>query len=81
MTKQCKPGTCIVGEIQNVAICERDWMKKATAFQKVIADWNEKTKRFAVPHPGFCYRSNYCAMCGRPLAKFHEANDYLKDTP
>uniref|UniRef100_A0AB39CE62 Uncharacterized protein n=1 Tax=Pseudomonas phage HRDY3 TaxID=3236930 RepID=A0AB39CE62_9VIRU len=77
MTDQCRAGRCIVGEIRNRAVLEKDWVKEAKAFQKVIADWNEKTKRFAIPHPGFCHPSNYCAMCGRPLQAFHEANPYL----
>jgi len=41
-----------------------DWADAAADFDRVIEDWNEKTKRFAVPHPGYARKFVYCPMCG-----------------
>ena len=76
---RCAKGQCVAGTINNEPIPEKDWLKKALAFNQTIADWNEKTKRFAVPHPGFCWPHKFCAKCGRDLNAFHTNNPYLSE--
>jgi len=43
------------------------WAAAEADFDLVIAEWNEKTKRFAVPHPGFARKFLYCPHCGQKV--------------
>lgn len=62
MADKCK--SCIVGMIGSGSIKEGYWQQAMTEFEKLIEDWNEKTKRSAIPHPGFANKFNYCPRCG-----------------
>ena len=62
-----KCNTCIVGIIGSPRIKEGEWKKEENKFRDVIADWNERTKRFAVPHPGFANKFSYCPVCGHKV--------------
>ena len=62
-----KCDTCIVGMIGTTKIAEGHWAEAAADFDKVIDDWNERTKRFAIPHPGFAIKFFHCPMCGRKV--------------
>ena len=62
MTDKCEH--CTVGMIGTKPILAGGWQAAAADFERVIADWNEKTKRFAVPHPGFANKFAYCLLCG-----------------
>ncbi|EAT3775108.1 hypothetical protein LWU92_21655 [Enterobacter hormaechei] len=62
MTDKCE--RCTVGMIGTKPILAGGWQAAAADFERVIADWNEKTKRFAVPHPGFANKFAYCPLCG-----------------
>ncbi|MGT5005398.1 hypothetical protein ACRWGL_19860 [Escherichia coli] len=62
MAEKCK--SCIVGMIGSGPIKEGFWRQALREFDVVIQDWNEKTKRVAVPHPGFANKFNYCPRCG-----------------
>lgn len=64
-----KCSVCIVGMIGSRRIYEGLWAKAEAEFQKVVADWNEKTKRHAVPHPGFANKFNHCSVCGHKVAE------------
>lgn len=61
MSGKCE--RCTVGMIGTKPILAGGW-RAAADFDRVIADWNEKTKRFAIPHPGFANKFAYCPMCG-----------------
>lgn len=41
---------CAVGIIGTKSILAGDWKAAEADFEKLIEDWNEKTKRFAIPH-------------------------------
>ena len=62
MAEKCE--RCVTGMIGTRRILSGDWADAAADFDRVIEDWNEKTKRFAVPHPGFANKFAYCPMCG-----------------
>lgn len=62
MADKCEK--CTVGIIGTKQILAGDWADAVAAFDLVIAEWNEKTKRFAVPHPGFANKFVYCPCCG-----------------
>jgi len=62
-----KCNRCIVGLIGSQPVLSSDWANAVVNFEIVIADWNEKTKRFAVPHPGFAHKFNYCPHCGNKV--------------
>lgn len=62
MADKCE--RCITGMIGTKPILAGDWTDAAADFDRVIEDWNEKTKRFAVPHPGFARKFVFCPMCG-----------------
>lgn len=64
-----KCSVCIVGMIGSLQVNEGRWAEAEAKFQKVIADWNEKTKRHAVPHPGFANKFNHCPVCGHKVAE------------
>ncbi|AIV30130.1 hypothetical protein EC036_24830 [Enterobacter cloacae] len=34
-------------------INQGDWEQSAALFEKKIADWNECTRHYAIPHPSF----------------------------
>ncbi|KJX16421.1 hypothetical protein SG64_18600 [Enterobacter hormaechei subsp. xiangfangensis] len=55
---------CAVGIIGTKSILAGDWKAAEADFEKLIEDWNEKTKRFAIPHPGFARKFFYCPLCG-----------------
>jgi hypothetical protein len=59
--------SCTVGMIGTKPILAGDWQAAAAEFDKIIEDWNEKTKRFAIPHPGFARKFSYCPMCGNEV--------------
>lgn len=59
-----KCDVCTVGMIGTRRINEGDWQQASADFDKVIEDWNECTKRFAIPHPGFANKFVYCPNCG-----------------
>lgn len=65
MTDKCE--RCTVGTIGTKPILAGGWQAAAADFEKVIEDWNEKTKRFAVPHPGFANKFAYCPLCGNKV--------------
>lgn len=44
-----------------------EWAVASADFDRLIEDWNEKTKRFVVPHPGFARKFNYCPHCGNKV--------------
>jgi len=56
----------MIGSLQ---VNEGHWAEAEARFQKVIADWNEKTKRHAVPHPGFANKFNHCPVCGHKVTE------------
>ncbi|MDS0076748.1 hypothetical protein QU609_10455 [Enterobacter hormaechei subsp. hoffmannii] len=62
MTDKCEK--CTVGIIGTKPILAGNWRAAAADFDKVIDDWNEKTKRFAIPNPGFARKFFYCPLCG-----------------
>ncbi|EBG5517413.1 hypothetical protein AAO66_09780 [Salmonella enterica subsp. enterica serovar Virchow] len=62
-----KCNRCIVGLIGSQPVLSGDWANAVENFEIVIADWNEKTKRFAVPYPGFARKFNYCPHCGNKV--------------
>ncbi|HBB6761324.1 TPA: hypothetical protein JD366_005310 [Citrobacter amalonaticus] len=55
---------CVTGMIGATKIYEGDWEQCASLFEKKIADWNERTRHHAIPHPGFANKFNHCPMCG-----------------
>lgn len=55
---------CKVGMIASKYILAGDWDDAIVEFNNLIADWNEKTKRFAIPHPGFANKFIHCPDCG-----------------
>ncbi|HBE9083089.1 hypothetical protein [Serratia fonticola] len=69
MSKHCKPGNCHAGMIGTRTIIESEWADELAKFLTVIDDWNEKTKRFAIPHPGFSNRFIHCPQCGKRLCE------------
>lgn len=62
MAEKC--ARCTVGMIDAKPILAGDWVIASADFDRVIENWNEQTKRFAVPHPGFARKFNYCPHCG-----------------
>lgn len=62
MADKCE--RCAVGIIGTKSILAGDWKAAEADFEKLIEDWNEKTKRFAIPHPGFARKFFYCPLCG-----------------
>lgn len=62
-----KCAVCVVGMIGTTQIKEGNWAEAEADFEKVILDWNERTKRFAIPHPGFAYKFNHCPICGKKV--------------
>lgn len=69
MSKHCKPGNCHAGMIGTRTIIESEWAEELAKFLTVIDDWSEKTKRFAIPHPGFSNRFIHCPQCGKRLCE------------
>ncbi|CAM7385769.1 CENP-V/GFA domain-containing protein [Citrobacter cronae] len=65
MAEQCK--CCTVGMIGAKPILTGEWAVASADFDRLIEDWNEKTKRFVVPHPGFARKFNYCPHCGNKV--------------
>jgi len=65
MAEKCS--ICVVGMIGAAQINEGGWAEAETDFGKVIEDWNERTKRFAIPHPGFAIKFFHCPMCGHKV--------------
>ncbi|QDK20866.1 hypothetical protein ES815_22145 [Leclercia adecarboxylata] len=59
-----KCNNCTVGMIGSRPILSGGWAAAITEFNKVTEEWDEKTKRFAIPHPGFARKFNYCPHCG-----------------
>lgn len=55
---------CTVGMIGSKPIMSGEWAAAQADFDRVIENWNEQTKRFAIPHPGFARKFNYCPHCG-----------------
>lgn len=55
---------CKTGMIGTKYILAGDWDQAIKDFDKLIDEWNEKTKRFAIPHPGFANKFIYCPTCG-----------------
>ncbi|EJZ9501532.1 TPA: hypothetical protein JLJ42_001151 [Escherichia coli] len=64
-----KCSVCIVGVIGSLQVNEGRWAEAEARFQKVIEEWNEKTKRHAVPHPGFANKFNHCPVCGHKVTE------------
>lgn len=62
MADKCE--RCVVGMIGTRKIYASEWAEASADFDKVAEDWNEKTKRFAVPHPGFANKFEFCPICG-----------------
>lgn len=63
----CEAGKCVAGFIAGKSIYEKDWNRAVIDFDAVIEDWNIKTRRFQISHPGFVEPANYCSECGRKL--------------
>lgn len=63
----CDAGNCIAGMIGATEITETEWQRSLRDFDGVIKAWNEKTKRFAIPHPGYVRPAKFCVNCGRKL--------------
>lgn len=63
----CEAGKCIAGRIGSAEITENDWERANKDFDGVIEVWNEKTRRFAIPHPGYVTTAKFCVNCGRKL--------------
>lgn len=55
---------CTVGMIGTKPVLSGGWATAAADFDRVIDDWNEKTKRIAIPHPGFANKFVFCPHCG-----------------
>lgn len=62
-----KCARCTVGMIGSRPILAGGWVTAITEFNKVTEEWDEKTKRFAIPHPGFARKFNYCPHCGHTV--------------
>ena len=58
---------CVTGMIGTTQVYSGAWAAAEADFDLVIAEWNEKTKRFAVPHPGFARKFLYCPHCGQKV--------------
>lgn len=56
---------CTVGMIGARQILSGEWANAIAEFEIVIAAWNEKTKHFAIPHPGFANKFCFCPKCGQ----------------
>ena len=69
MMAKCADGMCHQGMIGSRRITAAAWGEVCKAFQKRIDDWNEKTKRFEVPHPGIVYEFTFCPVCGNRIVK------------
>jgi len=67
MSEHCVKGMCIAGLTGSTPINVEDWERAVDEFEKVIEVWNVKTRRFAIPHPGFVHKSNFCVKCGRKV--------------
>ncbi len=67
MTAKC--AVCIVGMIGARKITEGGWALEEARFKTVVAEWNEKTKRQAIPHPGFSNKFNHCPVCGHKVTE------------
>lgn len=65
MADKCK--RCLVGMIGSRKIYAGELAGALADFDKVIEDWNEKTKHFAIPHPGFANKFVYCPHCGNKV--------------
>lgn len=65
MADKCEQ--CVTGMIGTTPVYVGGWTEANAVFDRVIDDWNEKTKRFAVPHPGYARKFNYCPRCGRKV--------------
>lgn len=63
----CEEGSCIAGTIGSQLVTARYWTALEAAFEITIDNFNEVTKRFAVPHPGWLTRAKFCVRCGEPL--------------
>lgn len=59
--------TCVIGMIGSKEIRSGDWEKATQEFSEIIADFNEKTKHYAIPHPGFEVKFSYCPYCGKAV--------------
>jgi len=55
---------CKVGMIGGKYILAGEWDTATKDFDNLIDEWNEKTKRFAIPHPGFANKFIHCPSCG-----------------
>lgn len=62
-----KCSICVVGMVGTKKIPEGLWAMAEADFEKVIDDWNERTKRFAIPHPGSAIKFIHCPMCGHKV--------------
>ncbi|KWZ91839.1 hypothetical protein HMPREF3212_01284 [Citrobacter freundii] len=59
----------IVGLIGARPVLSGDWDNAVANFEIVITEWNEKTKRHAIPHPEFARKFYYCPMCGNQITE------------
>lgn len=62
MADKCE--RCVTGMIGAKSILTGEWAAASADFDRVIENWNEETKRFAIPHPGFSNKFVYCPHCG-----------------
>lgn len=56
---------CVTGMIGATRIYEGDWEQSEAIFKRKVEDWNECTRHFAIPHPGFANKFNHRPMCGK----------------
>lgn len=64
----CVSGECIAGIIINKKVSVKNWDAEIESFNKMIFQWNEKTKTKEIPHPGFARKNNFCMNCGLPVS-------------
>lgn len=60
---------CVTGMIGATKIYEGDWEQSAALFEKKIEDWNERTRHYAIPHPGYRKRRPYHVQNNRHRQK------------
>ncbi|WOL24319.1 hypothetical protein fHeYen801_109 [Yersinia phage fHe-Yen8-01] len=66
MADKCEKG-CVTGMIGMRRINEGRWSEAVALFNEEIDEWNELTKRKAIPHPGFANKFVHCPDCGHKL--------------
>lgn len=62
-----KCSNCIVGLIGSTRIYKSNFKDLTEDFDKRIEEWNVKTRRHALAHPGYLWKFKYCIECGHRI--------------